>query len=159
MILVPLHHTDGTVHKCAFPRRVVSQRHIAVALHISLVHHIQAIMIKKGVHLRIVRIMTGADGIQVMTLIEQHILQHRLHGDGLAIPRMDIMAVSAFEQGQLAIDVHLIVPDGYRAEAILLESGFSYLTFRIQQFQFHRVQVRGLRAPQMRVAYRTAGQN
>ena len=75
-------------------------------LEVGLVAAVESVVVKHGIHAGRIGIVTGADGVDVVALHEQHILEHRLGGYGTTIDGVRIVAVDALEEHLLAIDIH-----------------------------------------------------
>lgn len=67
-VLVTLCHAHTTIYECSFPRGIVSQRMVAVALLVGFVHHIESVVIIQPVHLGVVGVVARADGVQLVAL-------------------------------------------------------------------------------------------
>ena len=61
--------------------------------------------------------MAGADGVDVVLLHHEDVLDHALDRDGLAAIGIDLVAVHAFDQDALAVDEQVAVLDLDLAEA------------------------------------------
>ncbi len=109
VIAVTQHHALSAVHICGFPCGVIREALIIVALHVSLVHAVESIVVKHGIHLRLARIVACADGVDISLLHQDHVTQHGRHVDGMAIERMDVLSVDTLAEYALAIDQHLPV--------------------------------------------------
>ena len=70
VVLVALHHADAAVDVGAFPRRVAGEAVVAVTLLVGLVHDVDAVVVVEGVHLRVVGVVAGADGVEVVAFEE-----------------------------------------------------------------------------------------
>ena len=119
VVLVALDHADHTVYIGRQPAFLVADRMVAVALDIGFVHHVEAIVIVQCVHLGVVRVMARADRVQVITFEKQYILDHRLDRNRFPLLRMDVVAVSPFEEHLFVVDVYPLVLDLDLAETEL----------------------------------------
>ena len=57
VVAVAQHHACRAVYVCSLPRRHVRDALVAVTLHVSLVHAVEAVVVEHGVHLRLARIV------------------------------------------------------------------------------------------------------
>ena len=119
MVAVAEHHTLGTVHVSILPRRSVRERLVVMALHISLVHAVEAVVIEHSVHTRLTRIVACTYCIDVSPLHQHHVLQHRLSVDGVTKERMDVLRVHTLEEDTLAVNVDKIAALFNRTETVL----------------------------------------
>ena len=149
MILIPFHHTYHPIDKGTFPTFPLGQHHVAMTFQISFVHHVKSIVVKQSIHLRIIRIMTGTNGVQVETLKEKNILYHAFYRHRFTETGMNIVTIGTLEQHQCIIDIHFIVTYFNFAETILLGSCLEHLAGSIQQFQIHSIQIRCFGAPEL----------
>ena len=118
---------------------------VGVALHVSLVHRIDAIVVIQGTHAWVVGIVTGAYSIQVVALHQQDILNHTFNWNSFSEHRMRIVAVSTLEHHALTVDKNLTVPILNLTEAIFLRADVTV------HFYVHSVQVGDFCAPQLRL--------
>ena len=77
-----------------------------MVLEVGLIAAVESVVVKHGIHACRIGIVAGADGVDVVALHEQHILEHRLGGYGTAIDGVCIVAVDTLEEHLLAIDIH-----------------------------------------------------
>ena len=77
-----------------------------MVLKVGLVATVESVIVEHRVHASRIGIVTGADGVDVVALHEQHILEHRLGGYGTAVDGVCIVAVDTLEEHLLAIDIH-----------------------------------------------------
>ena len=92
---VPADHPYGAVHIGRAPRGRVAKGLVAVAFLVGLVHDVQAVPVVEGIHLGVVGIVAGAHRIHIVALHEHDVLYHALHRHGLAMDRVDVVAVCA----------------------------------------------------------------
>ena len=108
MVAVAQYHASCTVYISGLPCRIVRQRVVVVALHISLVHAVQTIVVEHCIHLGLTRIVAGAHCIDVGELHKHYVLEHCGHVDGMTEKRMDVLCVDTLEVFALAVDVNQI---------------------------------------------------
>ena len=131
-------------------RHLSLSRVVAVALHVGLVHDVEAVVVEQRVHLGVVRIVTRADRIEVVAFEEQDILDHRLDGNRLAQLRVDVVAVGALEEDPTAVDPDAAVADLDLAEPVLREGRLERLSVTVLQFEEHRIEIGRLGRPELR---------
>ncbi len=84
MIFVPLDHPLQTIHIGCLPLRIVAQEvgllriHQSMALEIGLVDHVETVCVAQVEKVRVRRVVTGADGVDVMTLHQEDVFEHGL---------------------------------------------------------------------------------
>ena len=120
VVTVAQHHANLTVHVLRLPLRVAAKAVIAMALHVGLVHHVDAVVVVECIHARVVGIVARADRVEVVAFHQEDVLDHAFHGDGLAVDGVRVMSVGALEHHALAVDEHLSAAVLYLAEAVLL---------------------------------------
>ena len=76
-----------------------------MALHVGLIHHIEAQSVHHGVHLRLARIVGRAYRVDIGLLHHPHVLKHRLHVDGPSVFGMRVLGVDTLEEDTLAVDI------------------------------------------------------
>ena len=115
VIAVAVDHTHDAVHINRAPRRLVAdartagERPVVVALHVGLVHAVEAVVVEHGVHLRLARVVGGADGVHVGLFHHDDVFQHRRHVDAAAMHGMRVLRIDAFEEDALTVDEHVAV--------------------------------------------------
>ena len=145
---VAAHHPYGAVHIGRLPRRRVADGLVAVALLVGLVHDIQAEVVVQGVHLGVVGIVAGAHRVDVVAFHEDDVLDHALHGNGLAEYGMGIVAVGALQVSKYAVDIQLVIPKFHLPETVLEESAFLQFAGLVVHGQPHRIEVGLFGAPE-----------
>ncbi len=130
-----------------------------MALHIILVNHVKAILVAERINTGIIGVMAGTDGIDIITLHRQDILQDFLITHGTACPGAKFMAVYALEDNALAIEAHqaAIRPKRHHLkppETHHLGNHFHRLPLLILYFQQQLIQVRLFRAPKGRMLHK-----
>ena len=91
---------------------------------IGLIDQVDAVLIAQIVPTLLVRIVRGADGVDVVALAENHIIDHVLLSDGTAALGVELVTVRALEHDALAVKGHDAVFDAEATEADLLNDGF-----------------------------------
>jgi len=101
VVLIAFHHPYGTVHVRVQPFGRVGQRLAtvshAVAFNIRFIYHVQAVLVAQIVPGRLVRVMRGAHGIDIVLLHDQDIFDHTFQRYGLSEVRIGLMAVHTFD--------------------------------------------------------------
>ena len=90
-----------------------------MALHVSLVHHVEAESVHHSVHLRLTRIVRCAHGVHVSLLHHCEVLHHGLHIYSTTILRVSVLSVHALEVDTLTVDVDEVAALCNVAEAVL----------------------------------------
>ena len=167
VVLVPLDHVHHAGDVRALPGGVeadlvfvalaavaVALLHIGVALDIGFVHQVEAVLVGQRQEARVVGIVRGADGVEVVALHQLQIAAHRLFGDDVEGHRVMLVPVDAADHDAAAIDHDLPVLDLDGAEADPLRRGLHHLAVRIDQFDQQRVEVGRLRRPAAHTRHR-----
>ena len=147
MVAVAQHHAHLSVDILCLPLWVLRETMVAVAFNVCLVHHIDAVIIVKGVHTRVIRIVARADSVEVVAFHQEDIFYHAFHRDGFTIEGMSVVAVGSFEHDALAVDEDSAVAVLYLAETVLLCVDIA------ANADVYGVEVRGFCCPKLWVAY------
>ena len=170
MVFVPFQHGFGPgqhifppLRACTgqrpFVRTVCTQLlPCAVSLQIRLPDDIQAVFIAELQEIRVVRVVAGAHGVDIMGFQVLYIPQHLFPADGAAGAAAPLMAVDALEHDTLAVQKHLAVFQFKFAQTDFHASALHQSTLA-QQGNFCFVQVRLLGAPQGGVSHRKSEGN
>ena len=151
MVAVAQHHTLDTVLEGRNPRLHVRDTLVGVILQVGLVTTVETVVVKHRIHACGIRIVTGTYGIDVVTLHEQYILQHRLGRYGTSVDGVRIVAVHALEQHLLAIDIHERILYLDVAESMLGRKGHLLASVGILLHHTYSIQVRFLGRPHQRI--------
>ena len=127
-ILVALHAAPGAVHGGLGEFRVVCDGLVpvlnvvgptfvalaivfgcTVALVVGLVNDKEAVLIAELIEVRHIRVMAGADGIEVVLFDHEQVFFRLLKANGVARDRVGFVAVYTAELDGLAVDINLIV--------------------------------------------------
>ena len=165
MVFVPLQHRLGA-GKHIFPplRARTGQRPLvravraqllpcAVGLQIRLPDDVQAVFIAELQKIRVIRVVAGAHGIDVVGLEVLYIPQHLFPADGAAGAAAPLVAVDALEHDALAVQKYLAVFQLKLTQADF-QAGALHQSALAQQGDFCLVQVRLLGTPQGGVSHR-----
>ena len=79
----------------------------AVGLEVGLGHHVDAVLVAEVVPVAVVRIVAGADCVDIELLHDEDVLQHPLPGHDVTAVRVQFVAVGALEQDRLAVHEEL----------------------------------------------------
>ena len=105
VILIAEHHPGDAVHHRRQPLRIIGQMVIeGVTLDVRLVDHVEPVLVAEREQPRIVRVVAGADRIEIELLHEFDVAAHQLDRNGLAPLRIQIVPVDAEELHRLAVD-------------------------------------------------------
>ncbi|CAM5336683.1 hypothetical protein SPILM97S_01274 [Streptomyces pilosus] len=152
VVLVTVHHVPGAGDAGRRPPGVAAGvlGTDAVGLEVGLVDEVEAVLVGEFVPQRVVRVVRGADGVDVRPLDEADVLDQVLAGEGGAAGRVHLVAVGAAERDGPAVDPHQPVPDRELAEAHPVGQGLHHLAGRVAEPEDGRVEVRLLGRPQPR---------
>ena len=78
---------------------------VGMVFEVSLIAAVESVVVEHGIHACIVGIVAGADGIDVVLLHEQDILQHGSHRHGTACLRVGVVPVRTLEHDTPSVDV------------------------------------------------------
>ena len=76
-----------------------------MVLEVGLVAAVKSVVVEHGIHACIVGIVAGADGVDVVALHQQYVLQHVVSSDGAACNGVGIVAVHTLQHYTLAVDI------------------------------------------------------
>ena len=121
---VAAHHPGDAVDQHLGPVRVVGR--VAdpalavletVRLQVVLVDHVEPVPVAQIQEVRVRRVVARADGVDVVPLHEQHVLEHPLGRHGTAAQRVELVPVDAAQLDRPPVDEEHAVLDRDRAEA------------------------------------------
>ncbi len=159
MVFIPLKHRLCPVQHTGFPFLMIA-RHIpgrlhhaqllpgAVAFHICLIHHIDAVFVTHLIPYCLVGIMAGTDRIDMVSAEYLHRRLHILPANHPAMTGIPLMAVHAFNHQALPVQQHQAVLQFEAAETDLIRHGLRHLPIGCHNSQRHLVQFRRLMAPE-----------
>ena len=130
----------------------------AVGLQIGLPDDIQAVFIAKLQKIRVVGVVAGAHGVDVVGLQVLYIPHHLLPADGAAGAAAPLVAIDTLEHDALAVQKHLAVFQLKFAQTDF-QAGALHQSTLAQQGDFCLVQVRLLGTPQGGVSHRKGERN
>ena len=122
----------------------------SVRFYVGLGHHIEAVAVAEFVPVRIVGIVAGAYGVQVVFLEEPDVLEHALAGHHVAAVRIEFVTVGALEEHGLPVHEHLGVLDLDLADAGLDGDHLGHGAL-LQVADLHGIEIRSLRGPFLRI--------
>ena len=169
MVVVAAHHAVDTVDARALPMRLASrdggllgedvtgQAPAAMGFEVGLVDQVDAVLVAQLVPALLVRIVGGPDGVEVVPLAEDHIVDHVLLGDRAAALGIELVAVGALEYDALAINRHDAVLDAEAAESDLLDGDLGDVAGMVDDRDLELVEDRILRAPRADAVQRSGG--
>ena len=121
-----------------------------MALLVSLIDYVQAIVVIHRVHLGVVGIMAGTDSVDVMTLHKENVLEHGPDRNRFPIERIDVVAIGALEISQDSVDIELVILELDFPEAMAEEGSFKSIPLTVKKFHLNRVKIRVFCGPKMR---------
>ena len=156
------HHTCDV---CRLPFHGVGERCIAVVilmtLQIGLAFKIDTVFVTEVVEVGIVRIMRGANVVDVGALHHHHLFLHLLARDGMTAFGIRLMTVHTLQLQRLAINKEipareeelvvgvLNILDFNRSEAYLCRYGFGGIALEVAQLSHQYVDIRFLGCPRL----------
>ena len=152
VVAVALHHADGAVEVRLEPVRPSGQRDAglvshAVGLDVRFVHHIEPVLVREFVEPGQVRVVRGADGVDVQRLHQAQVFPHRGFVHHMAALRVVLVAVHAPDGERPPVEQQPGVPDLDPPEPDADRYGFGRAAGRIAQRQREPVERRGLGGP------------
>ena len=154
MILVALDHVVQAVEVYRQVERIVAQRASlapvvahAVRFDIGLVDDVEAVFVAQFVEALLLRIVAGAQGIDVVSFPQFKILEHGLFGHVVAGERVVFVHVHPLEQDRLAVDEQLPVFDFDRTEPDPCGNVFAVFAVAVAGRDEQVVEVRRLGGP------------
>ena len=120
----------------------------AVRLHVVLVDDVQAQLVRDAVQAAGVRVVAGADGVDVVALHGDQVAAHLPFRHGAAALGAVVVTVHALEDDALPVEAHHAVHNFKAAEAHLLADELGFLPVLTQKRQLEIVQVRRFGAPE-----------
>ena len=78
---------------------------ISVVFEVGFVAGVQAVVVVHGVHLGLVGIVRGADGVDVVLLHERYVAKHFVGRGGTAVKRRCVVTVHTLEHDALTVDI------------------------------------------------------
>ena len=152
MVAERQHMTLVALHHCRLEGCNARQSHVAVTLHIGLGKHIHAVLVAHLIEIRIVRIVTGANGIDVQLLHQKDVALGLLAAHRTSVLGAEVMTVDAMEDDALAVDGQSAIgTNGNLADAYLASTHIEDLV-ALTERDHQVVEVRFLSTPQARIA-------
>ena len=114
MVLVTLDHALSPVDVCLFPFRIVGEavpRMHAMRLDVGLIADVEAVLVAEGGEAGIVRVVRGADHVDVVRLHNHQVALHVLEGGRVTEEVVAVVAVHALGLDLFAVDEDALVPD------------------------------------------------
>ena len=145
---------------CLLVGEVLGQRLVAiahaVALYVGLGGEVDAVFVAELVPARVIGVVAGTHGVDVVLLHDLDVLYHALHRDNVSAVGVHLVAVGAFDKYRLAVDKELGVLDFHLAEARLLRYHL-YLLAAVGERDEHGVEIGRLGGPLERIVHRHLG--
>ena len=159
VVFIPFDHADGPVHDQSVVERIVAGNAQLLLpdmrFNVGLVHDDQPQLIRNVVGQRMIRIMRGAEGVDVVGLHQLQIGDDFLRAQGPALDWIGFMAVDAFEHQGLPVEKHLLdTVDGLNfdfSQPDPLANAFHNLARCVFQREDKRVKMRLSGCPQLRL--------
>ena len=118
MIFIALHHARAAFHESRAPFRRVAQAVVeSVCLEIGLIPYIDAIFIAQIVPARVVGVMAGAHGVDVVLFHQADVCQHRVHRYGFTAALFVFVTVNAANVNWTSVDEQLPILYLHAAES------------------------------------------
>jgi len=131
VVAVALDHAADSFEPGRAVRRVMAQRGVeGVALHVRFVHHVETEFVAQIAEAVIVRIVRGADRIDVVSLHREQIGTHSVDRDRLAAVGIVIVAIHTHHRDRRSVDRQQAVDDLDAPEAHDLTECLDHLTIR-----------------------------
>ena len=140
VIFVALDHAHTALHESVQPLGFVGQHVIdRVGLQVGLIPDIQTILVANIVEARVVGIVRGAHGVEIVALHHQDVGQHIFVRHILAVLVVVVVAVGTLDVNHLAVDQQFAVFDLDFAEADPVRIILNRVSVRI--FESHTTKV------------------
>ena len=160
MVLVALHHAVQAVHHRSAPV-VTALGQVAVcamAFDVRLVNHINAVLIAKIVHYRVVRVVRHAERIDIEFLHQDDVLFHALVIHCTAVIRIELVTVHAVELDRHAVHQQargtVFLLDFNLPKTNLVAFDLDNLAGIVLDGEYRRVEVRSFCRPAIRLDIR-----
>ena len=124
-----------------------------MSLKVSLIHDIETVLVTQVIYIRIIRIVTGSDGVEVELLHKPYIRLHLLTGHALSAILAMVMTVHSVKRHRNAVHEELLAAYLNFTETDLCASRLNQRALCIIQRQNERIEIRGLRCPKERVLH------
>ena len=157
MVFIPLVKRLDTAHASVFPlRQAARQRRAArgraalcaVGLQVIFIDEIQPIFIADVIPGRMIGVVGGAHGVDVVRLHHQSIRNHFLPRERSPAPAGKLVPIHTLEHQPAAVEQQNSAPDLHTAEASFQGHIFQHALIPGEGKQ-HRIKVRLLRAPEL----------
>ncbi len=89
-----------------------------MAFQVGFIHHIYAEVIKHGIHFGRIRVVAGAESVDVVLFEHQHVFQHGAGVDGTSVKRVGVVSVCSFEEYFFTVYVDEFADLLYMTEAV-----------------------------------------
>ena len=152
MIPVAQHHPPHPLTDRVLVSPIAGDRgQAAVRLDIGLVDDIEAEFVAQIQQARIVRVVRGAERVQVVAFHREHLLAQLRFRERLAVLRVVVVPVDAVDRHRAAVDQQPAIPDLDTAEAGQGGVSFEHRPIGVEQLGHDAVAGGALRAPRVDV--------
>ncbi len=151
MVAHPQHVVGVTLYKCLAENGLLAQVPVAVALHIGLGEHIQAILVAQVIEVGVVGVMRCAHCIDVEAFHRYDVLLGLFACNHAAVFLAEVVAVYAVEDDSLAVDEErTVLANAHLAESYLAAAHVHHLALAVKERDREVVEVGLLGIPQAR---------
>ena len=130
-----------------------------VGFHVVLRDQVKSVQITQMIENRSVRVMGGADRVDVVPLHDPQVERYFLHTGRAACVAGELMPVCSMEHNPFPVQAHTAVPDFKAAETDIFADLFQNPAVFPFQDQFQLIQIRILRAPGFHILHAAADQD
>ena len=114
MVSVTKHHSLHLIDNRRSPNGIAARYALtsyAVALHIALVHNIEAVFVCQFIEIRVVGIVRGTDCVDICLFHKAHILQKSLLRNCPAVVGVEVVTVCATKHHRLTVEKNFLADD------------------------------------------------
>ena len=153
MIEIALHERLGTIHMGLLPGEILAHLLVGIAiamrLVVGLIHHVEPPTVAKLIEVFTVRIVGGAQEVDVGLLHQPDILLVGGIIDIAACQRMMVMAIHATQLHVLAVDLEDLADNLHLLHTKVVVEMLDDGAFLVEQFHTERIEIRLLGRPQL----------
>ena len=141
VVAVAKHHAVDTVYESGNPTFAVGDRLIGMVFQVCFITGVETVVVKHRIHTCRIGIVRRTDGIDIVLLHQEYVLQHRLCSHRTSVEGMRVVAVHALEEDTLAVDIDNGIFNLDVAETILRRERHFFLTRTVLLDNAHGVKV------------------
>ena len=148
VVEVAFHQSVYAINEGGYPTFEVGDALVSVVFEVSFVAGVQTIVVVHRIHARIVGIVRGANGVDVVLLHQQDVAEHRFVRHRATKFGIGVLTVYSLQQDALSVNIEQRTLKFYFAEANFCTPSHLFCTVTIALHEAHGVELRSFSRPQ-----------